>query len=553
MNLTVIGYFTSWSIYQRGFKVANLPADVIDQVNYAFANIKNGLPVLGDQWADLALGSKRYSEHDWGKDRSDKFSNAILKELPINNPNPSSLKAGTTSSSSLKISTGSSKVASSGSATTSTMTFLSKISTENSSATITSGKQREDKLESMRGNFGELYQLKKKHPKLKTNLSIGGWTWSINFLPAANSTNSIKKFVNAVKEMVDEYGFDGVDLDWEYPKGPTENLAFLNMTREFREILGPNRTLSIAVACGDAKNDLLIGELAKVIDHFNLMSYDFTIAGIDPLTYHHSNLYSSSQRPGELSADSCVKYYQEHGAEARQIILGVPFYGRTFKNATLLRSKYDGPGKGSYEVGFIDYRDINCKDEKFEEDTKGAYCIQTQKTMKTMTRTVTQLVTQISKITEAMTSNCSQSSASAISKLNNSEKSTKSSNEFFTTLTISLPLGATLPSAIASKSIPIKGAGSASSSTSDFSRVTKTISVSGLASSTTIISTKLIEETFTVEVEVPFLIVYDGKRSIQEKLNYIKKLGLGGIMYWESSGDNGDIIEVMKQFKLSER
>ena len=506
--------------------MANLPVDVIDQVNYAFANIKNGLPILGDQWADLAL-SKSHLTQDWTGDRSDRFSKAILKELSTNSSTSTSLPASTTTS-------------------------LLKLSSSSESSTITSSvtssRSREDKLEAMRGNFGELYQLKKRRPHLKTNLSIGGWTWSSNFLPAANSTNSIKKFVKGVKELLDEYGFDGVDLDWEYPKGPLENAAFLNMTRELREVLGPNRTLSIAVACGDAKLDLLIGELAKVVDHFNLMSYDFTIAGLDSLTYHHSNLFSSPQIPDKLSTNSCVRYYQEQGAEPGQIILGIPFYGRSFRNASSLGSTYDGPGKGSYEPGFIDYRDINCVDEKFDEDTKGAYCVQTQKATKTMTRTITQTFTQISAVSESMTVSRSQSSSPITSLPQKSDESTQSAGGFFTTLTISLRTSEISSNIVSGQTDSVVG-------TDSTSPVTNTIIQAAILEIvapqlSTIISTKLIAETFTVEEEVPCLIVYDSKRSIVEKLKYIKKLGLGGIMFWESAGDNGDLIDAIKEHKL---
>lgn len=44
------------------------------------------------------------------------------------------------------------------------------------------------------------------------------------------------------------------------------------------------------------------------------------------------------------------------------------------------------------------------------------------------------------------------------------------------------------------------------------------------------------------------MITYDSVRSIRDKCNYIKKVGLGGIMFWELSGDipggsNGSLVD----------
>jgi chitinase len=52
----IVGYYTSWSIYQRDFQVADIPADKLTHVNYAFANLdgETGECKLGDIWSDDA-------------------------------------------------------------------------------------------------------------------------------------------------------------------------------------------------------------------------------------------------------------------------------------------------------------------------------------------------------------------------------------------------------------------------------------------------------------------------------------------------------------------
>src|SRR6185312_10972532 len=66
-------------------------------------------------------------------------------------------------------------------------------------------------------NFGKLRQLKKSHPGLKTLISVGGWTHSKEFSNVALTPASRSKFANSAIAFIRKYGFDGVDIDWEFP------------------------------------------------------------------------------------------------------------------------------------------------------------------------------------------------------------------------------------------------------------------------------------------------------------------------------------------------
>ena len=55
---------------------------------------------------------------------------------------------------------------------------------------------------------------------IKVTIAIGGWNDSAGgkYSNLVNNPSSRAKFVRHVVSFIEEYGFDGLDLDWEYPK-----------------------------------------------------------------------------------------------------------------------------------------------------------------------------------------------------------------------------------------------------------------------------------------------------------------------------------------------
>ena len=75
--------------------------------------------------------------------------------------------------------------------------------------------------------ISQITNLKQKAPGLKIWISIGGWTFSDNDTDTqavwgdlASTPSKRTQFATNLYKFMKEWGFDGVDLDWEYPGAP---------------------------------------------------------------------------------------------------------------------------------------------------------------------------------------------------------------------------------------------------------------------------------------------------------------------------------------------
>lgn len=210
------------------------------------------------------------------------------------------------------------------------------------------------------GNFKAIYMLKKQNRHLKVLLSIGGWTYSPQFHPVVVDPSLRARFVQSSVKLLEDYGLDGLDIDYEYPQTDTQAKGYVHLLRELREALDRHATqkganyrflLSIAAPCGpDNYKKLHVREMDHSLDFWNLMAYDFS-GSWDSVSNHHANLYG-----GPISASQAVHWYISNGVPRSKVILGMPLYGRSFLNTEGPGSKYSGIGQGSWEAGVYDYR-----------------------------------------------------------------------------------------------------------------------------------------------------------------------------------------------------
>ena len=59
-------------------------------------------------------------------------------------------------------------------------------------------------------------------------MSLGGWGNDVGFEAVVSSPSLRNDFINNLIDICDNYGYDGVDLDWEHPNS-TQNRQYLNL------------------------------------------------------------------------------------------------------------------------------------------------------------------------------------------------------------------------------------------------------------------------------------------------------------------------------------
>jgi len=145
-----------------------------------------------------------------------------------------------------------------------------------------------------------------------------------NFKNMAATAGGRTAFVKDVMAKVRQFGFDGVDVDWEFPR--TDDGTHLTFTALMKELsdslhLGAKYYLTAALTAGKyggAIRDAIQNEVFGYADWFNIMAYDdFSTTA----PYRHHSDYNL--------AVTCLNYWlNTRGMPAKKCVLGLPGYGR---------------------------------------------------------------------------------------------------------------------------------------------------------------------------------------------------------------------------------
>lgn len=74
-----------------------------------------------------------------------------------------------------------------------------------------------------KGHFNVLQTMKKSYPDVDLLISVGGWAGSRGFYTMLDTDAGINTFANSCVDFIRQYGFDGVDIDFEYPSATSQS------------------------------------------------------------------------------------------------------------------------------------------------------------------------------------------------------------------------------------------------------------------------------------------------------------------------------------------
>lgn len=162
----------------------------------------------------------------------------------------------------------------------------------------------------------------------KALLSVGGWSYNDTplegvFMEATADAAGVERLADQITSMCEEYGFDGVDMDWEHPRADgTSAKQYEALMLALAQRLHPKgKLLTAAVLSGATADGNIYYDAAaqtngvlNAVDFINVMAYD----GGD------GERHSTYQ-----FALDCGTYWKEtRGLPGYKVVLGVPFYAR---------------------------------------------------------------------------------------------------------------------------------------------------------------------------------------------------------------------------------
>ncbi|KAI1734037.1 glycosyl hydrolases family 18-domain-containing protein [Xylaria scruposa] len=232
----------------------------------------------------------------------------------------------------------------------------------------------------MDSNSASLYRrftsLKESYSGLQTWISVGGWSFTDPgptrqaFSDMASSSANRQKFISSIKSFMNTYGFDGLDIDWEYPGADdrggaqADSANFVTLVKELKESFGSKGlTVTLPTSYWYLQHFDVKG-MQDHVDWFNLMAYDLhgtwdaDSQFVGPYIAPHTNLSEIDQGLGLL---------WRAGVESSKVVLGQGWYGRSF---TLKDPSCDKPngvcqfnsgaeaGPCSGTSGILDYQEI---------------------------------------------------------------------------------------------------------------------------------------------------------------------------------------------------
>ncbi|KAL9006073.1 MAG: hypothetical protein Q9180_009770, partial [Flavoplaca navasiana] len=146
----------------------------------------------------------------------------------------------------------------------------------------------------MDANAGSLIKdfinLKESNRALQTWISVGGWSFNdpgnnpdtrSAFSDMASSSGNRGKFIASLLSFMRNHGFDGVDLDWEYPAADdrggkeADTANYVSLVKEMKAAFGRRYGLTVTLPASFwYLRHFDVKAMQPYVDWYNIMTYD---------------------------------------------------------------------------------------------------------------------------------------------------------------------------------------------------------------------------------------------------------------------------------------
>ena len=193
----------------------------------------------------------------------------------------------------------------------------------------------------------QLREMSRQHPDTSFIFSASSGWYSGDFSDAASTAERRSRFARSAIELLREFEFDGIDIDWEYPDGTIRESDPQNLTLLLKEIRrqmdeaekedGKTYELTMAAAPAPWNADPLeVDKISDYLDSISVMNYNFHGAWSSN-THFNAPLYTSPDAPNPssvLTCDGAMQYWADQPIANEKLDFGLPFYGRAYENVS---------------------------------------------------------------------------------------------------------------------------------------------------------------------------------------------------------------------------
>lgn len=265
-----------------------------------------------------------------------------------------------------------------------------------------------EQFDVIKDNYRHVTDLKRRYPKLKVLLSVGGnedisgegSEKNLKYREILETSTHRLAFSNSAHTLVKGFGFDGIDLAWEFPETKPKKIKsgfgafwssvkktfagdsvvdenaqehreqFTSLVKELKSVFRPDNLIVSLTVLPNVNSTVYYDPraLAPHLDFIALHAFDFYTPQRNPkLADFPAPLYELIDRRNDENIDAWVKYWINNGAPANKIVLGIPTYGRTWQltaDATVDQIPITGldspgePGPQTKEAGLLSYPEI---------------------------------------------------------------------------------------------------------------------------------------------------------------------------------------------------